>query len=148
MSVVRQRPEINLALGLSETTVFVEPVAGGWCVSSAYDETLMFLSGGQAESQARKLARCLAGIGQDTVVEIHDRNDVVVGTVLYPAGQTEMTVALLQRPVAPSPLIGRPQLARTSPQLPWSSHSDPDPADRRTAQFGAALRSRTGEEAA
>lgn len=81
MSFVRQRPENNLALAPSETTVLVEPVAGGWCVSSVYDETLMFLSGGQAELQARKLTRCLAGIGHDTVVEIRDRNDVLVDAV-------------------------------------------------------------------
>lgn len=148
MSFVRRRPEINLALALPETMVLVEPLAGGWCVSSAYDETLMFLSGGQAESQARKLARCFAGIGQDTVVEIHDRNDVVVGAVLYPSGRPGMTVSLLQRHITASSLIGRPQPARKSPQLPRPSHSDPDPAGRRTALCGTALRSRMGEKAA
>ncbi len=68
------------------TRISVAPVGGGWCVSC--DECgvdLMFLSGGRAESQARTLARCLAGLGQDALVEVHDRRNALAGVTRYVA---------------------------------------------------------------
>ena len=68
------------------TLILVEPVAGGWCVSCRGScEVLMFLSGGHAEAQARSLARCLALIGQDALVEIYDRQNDLAGLARYVA---------------------------------------------------------------
>jgi hypothetical protein len=69
----------------AEAVISVSPVAGGWCVSSPIEEGLMFLTGGHAEDQARTLGRCLASLGQSTLVEVHDREGAVAGSVTYPA---------------------------------------------------------------
>lgn len=69
----------------SEIRILVRPVSGGWCVTSDFEELLLFHSGAKAEFQARSLARCLSSLGRDTVVEVHDRRDVVVGSILYGA---------------------------------------------------------------
>jgi hypothetical protein len=45
----------------------------------------MFLTGVHAEDQARTLGRCLASLGQSTIVEVHDREGAVAGSVTYPA---------------------------------------------------------------
>lgn len=67
----------------AQARILVGPVCGGWCVTCDCDETLMFLSGGGAERQARSLARCLSSLGRDTVVEIHDLRGGLVGSILY-----------------------------------------------------------------
>lgn len=90
MSFVNPQPQEEAAgFEPPRTTILVEPAGCGWRVTSGWEEDLMFLSGGLAELQARRLARCLASIGQDTVVEIHDRHDLVVGAVLYAAGASK-----------------------------------------------------------
>lgn len=66
--------------------IVVMPVDGGWCMSCTCEEPLMFLSGGRAEAEARRLARCLADLGLSCDVEIHDRCDHVVGRTLYDLG--------------------------------------------------------------
>jgi hypothetical protein len=83
-------PEHRPALNARQTLILVEPVAGGWCVScrGAF-ESLVFLSGGRAETQARALARSLAVLGQGAVVEIHDRENGLAGAARYPARGTE-----------------------------------------------------------
>lgn len=69
----------------AEAVISVSPVAGGWCVSSPIEESLMFLTGGDAEDQARTLGRCLASLGQTAIVEVHDREGAVAGFATYPA---------------------------------------------------------------
>ena len=69
----------------AEAVISVSPVAGGWCVSSPHEEALMFLTGRRAEDQARALGRCLALLGQTAVVEVHDREGAIAGSVIYPA---------------------------------------------------------------
>jgi hypothetical protein len=68
------------------TLILVEPIGGGWCVSSrGACEAMVFLSGGRAEAEARLLARCLALVGHDVLVEIHDRTNRLAGRVSYSA---------------------------------------------------------------
>jgi hypothetical protein len=67
--------------------ISVSPVAGGWCVSSPIEESLMFLTGDHAEDQARALGRCLASLGQTAIVEVLDRDGDIAGSVTYPAGR-------------------------------------------------------------
>jgi len=63
--------------------IVVTPVGGGWCMSCTCEEPLMFLSGGHAEAEARRLAQCLARLGLSCDVEIHDRRDRLVGRMVY-----------------------------------------------------------------
>jgi len=63
--------------------IVVTPVSGGWCMSCTCEEPLMFLSGGHAEAEARRLAQCLARLGLSCDVEIHDRRDRLVGRMVY-----------------------------------------------------------------
>jgi hypothetical protein len=68
--------------------ILVEPVEGGWCVQFRDGcESLMFLSGGRAEDHARILAGCLAGCGQDVLVEFHDRHNALAGVVRFRGGR-------------------------------------------------------------
>ena len=80
-----ERRDESLEQGQScDCVIAVEPVEGGWCVTcGGCGESLMFLSGGRAEFQARVLARCLAGLCKDARVEIHDRQNVLAGAVRY-----------------------------------------------------------------
>jgi hypothetical protein len=48
----------------------------------------MFLSGGRAEHQAHALAQCLAELGYDAHVEIHDRTKALAGAFRYAAQWT------------------------------------------------------------
>ena len=66
-----------------DAVISVDPVAGGWCVSGAIEEDLMFLTGGHAEHQARTLGQRLAALGRTAIVEIHDRQGAIAGSVLY-----------------------------------------------------------------
>jgi hypothetical protein len=63
--------------------IVVAPVGGGWCMSCTCEEPLMFLSGGRAEAEARRLAQCLARLGLWCDVEVHDRRDRLVGRTVY-----------------------------------------------------------------
>ena len=72
--------------GGGEALISVSPVAGGWCVSSPIEESLMFLTGDHAEHQARALGRCLASLGRTAVVEVLNREGAIAGSVTYPAG--------------------------------------------------------------
>jgi hypothetical protein len=79
--------------------ISVDPVDGGWRVNGELcGEALMFLSGGRAEAQARALARRLASIGFDTLVEIHDRANTLAGVVRYPADRRHDRVSGCARP--------------------------------------------------
>ena len=69
----------------AEAVISVSPVAGGWCVSSPVEENLMFLTGDDAEDQARTLGRCLASLGQTAIVEVMNGEGGVAGFVTYPA---------------------------------------------------------------
>ena len=65
---------------MTDLTVEVSPVAGGWRVASAGLQDLMFLSGARAEEKARSLAACLARCGADVRLVVQDRRRQVVGT--------------------------------------------------------------------
>ena len=73
-------PELAESGETSEIRILVRPVSGGWCVTSDFEELLLFRSGAKAEFQAR------SSLGRDAVVEVHDSRDVVVGSILYGAG--------------------------------------------------------------
>lgn len=66
--------------------ISVDAVEGGWLVNGLEGcEDLLFLSGGRAEHQAHALAQCLAALGYDTRVEIHDRTNALAGDFRYAA---------------------------------------------------------------
>jgi hypothetical protein len=59
-------------------------VAGGWTVSNAFlGEALAFLSRQEAEQQAKTLAWHLTRLGFDSRVDLHDQDDVTVGTIWF-----------------------------------------------------------------
>ena len=69
---------------VQDNVISVTPVSGGWAVTSSLsDQPLMFLSGAQAETKARSLARVIAGAGGDAQVIVHDRRNVMIGAVRY-----------------------------------------------------------------
>ena len=64
--------------------ILVMPVSGGWSVHcSLTNNDLMFFSGARAEQAARSLGACLAGLGHDTRVAVHDRYSLLIGTAHY-----------------------------------------------------------------
>lgn len=63
--------------------IVVRPVAGGWCVDCEVAQGLMFLSGARAEEKAKSLAACLAGLGSDVLLSVHDRLGGLVATRRY-----------------------------------------------------------------
>jgi hypothetical protein len=87
MEVIAEGPRGEGLQGLGAALISVSPVAGGWCVSSPIEESLMFLTGDHAEHQARTLGRCLASLGRTAVVEVLNREGAVAGSVTYPAGE-------------------------------------------------------------
>ena len=67
--------------------VTVTPSPGGWTLDCpAAGEPLMFLSGRQAELKARSMARCLAELGEEVQVVVHDRSGRLAGTLGYRRG--------------------------------------------------------------
>lgn len=72
-----------------DALVKVRPVGAAWVVEGAEGlQPLLFLSGAKAEAQAHALAKCIAGVGGDARVAIHDRAEQLVGTVRYFADET------------------------------------------------------------
>lgn len=64
--------------------ISVIPVEGGWSVQCALTgEALLFLSGAKAEENARKLAACMTRLGYDARVAVHDRRNILVGTLRF-----------------------------------------------------------------
>jgi hypothetical protein len=64
--------------------ISVVPVEGGWSVQCALTgQSLLFLSGARAEENARSLATCIARLGYDTRVVVHDRRNVMIGSLRY-----------------------------------------------------------------
>lgn len=86
MDVASQGRRDNGLRSAGEALISVSPVAGGWCVSSPVEESLMFLTGDHAEHQARALGRCLASLGRTAVIEVRNREGAIAGSVTYPAG--------------------------------------------------------------
>jgi hypothetical protein len=69
-------------------TIRVHPVEGGWLVSCrAVGEPTAFLSAERAEASAAALAMCLAGLGRDARVLIHDHADQTIAAQWFPARQ-------------------------------------------------------------
>lgn len=69
---------------ISARKIEVGPAEGGWrlrCPVS--DLVLVFLSGAEAERQARQLARVLACQGETVQVLIRDRRNMVVGASMF-----------------------------------------------------------------
>jgi hypothetical protein len=67
-------------------TVEVAPIAGGWVViTTGPCVPLVFLSGGRAEQQARRLATCFASLGDDVRLAVRDLSNAIVGTFFYEA---------------------------------------------------------------
>jgi hypothetical protein len=64
--------------------ILVSPVPGGWSVDCPVtDNVLVFASGARAEQAARSLGACLAGLGHDIRVAVHDRHGALIGTAHY-----------------------------------------------------------------
>ena len=62
----------------------VRPAGHGWLVEAAAGvQPLLFHSGAKAEAQAHALAKCVAGVGHDARVLIHDRAEQIVGSTRY-----------------------------------------------------------------
>jgi hypothetical protein len=69
---------------LRDHVIKVTPVEGGWSVESALtSHPLLFFSGARAEAQARSLAEVVAKTGHDAQVVVHDRRNMLVGTVRF-----------------------------------------------------------------
>lgn len=56
-------------------------------------EPLMFPSGATAERAARRLAACLASLGDDVRVEIHDNRDTLVAHIRVFADSSAIDLA-------------------------------------------------------
>jgi hypothetical protein len=64
--------------------ISVVPVEGGWSVQCALTgQSLLFLSGARAEENARRLAACVARLGYDARVAVHDRRNALVATLRF-----------------------------------------------------------------
>jgi hypothetical protein len=69
---------------MREQLIEVTPVAGGWCVEAPGSlEPILFYSGACAEGAARRYALCIAALGGDVLVRIHDRQNLIVGDLHY-----------------------------------------------------------------
>jgi hypothetical protein len=67
-----------------EQLIEVSHVNGAWCLKAqGYLEPTLYLSGGPAEKAARRLARCLAELGCDARVHVHDKQNMLVGDHCY-----------------------------------------------------------------
>jgi hypothetical protein len=67
-----------------EQLVEVVHVNGAWCLKvHGFIEPTLYLSGGRAEHAARQLGRCLAALGCEARVHIHDKQNVLVGDHCY-----------------------------------------------------------------
>lgn len=57
---------------------------GAWWVTAAgLSEPTLFRSGGRAEQAARRLACCLAELGWDARVNVHDKHNALIGAFHY-----------------------------------------------------------------
>ena len=65
---------------MSEMTISVRPVEGGWTVQSDFGAPTHFLSGGRAEAHAQRLGRASWQTGAPALVLVHDRCGERVGT--------------------------------------------------------------------
>ena len=68
---------------LEDHLITVRAVQGGWRVALDDLTPVMFLSGGRAEHEARRLAGALNGLGRHAQVLIHDRTDALVAARRY-----------------------------------------------------------------
>ncbi len=57
---------------------------GAWWVrAQGWSEPTLFRSGGRAEQAARRLAFCLAELGWDARVNVHDKHNALIGAFHY-----------------------------------------------------------------
>lgn len=71
----------HLVRSPGDLRVTVRHEQGSWRVCGPDLEPLMFASGATAERAARRLAACLAHLGDDVRLEIHDRRDGLVAHI-------------------------------------------------------------------
>ena len=70
--------------------ISVTPVEGGWQVECALTgQPMMFLSDARAQEMAQALARCVASLGQDARVFVHDRSKALLATTRYFADEPQ-----------------------------------------------------------
>jgi hypothetical protein len=73
--------ELSMALQIS-----VSPVGDGWAVrSEAFDNAIIYPSGGKAEASARSLAQRYAQAGQEAEVRVYLRDGALAGRFLHHA---------------------------------------------------------------
>src|SRR5665213_1986976 len=78
---------------MNRVAVTVTPVQGGWSVLSPLSSgPLMFLSGDDAEEQARRIAKLAARLGWDAEVRLHHR-DGDISVQAYAAQSTATPMA-------------------------------------------------------
>jgi hypothetical protein len=65
---------------MSQTTISVIPVQGGWAVQPDDGEHTLFLKGGRAEAHAQKLGQASWQAGAPALVLVHDRSGELVGS--------------------------------------------------------------------
>ena len=71
-------------VAIFEQLIEVTPIPGGWCVEMCGRlEPILFLSGARAETAARRMAQCVAELGRDARIHVHDRQDLVIGDLHY-----------------------------------------------------------------
>lgn len=87
----------GVVLGELET-IRVQPVDGGWLLSCpSVGEPLAFLSGLDAESQAYALGACLAELGRDARVLVHDAAAGLSAARWFPARTRGRRLAAARR---------------------------------------------------
>lgn len=80
-------------------TIRVQPVGGGWLLSCpSVGEPLAFLSGLDAESQAYALGACLAALGRDARVLVHDKAAGLTAARWFPAKTRGRRLAAARKP--------------------------------------------------
>lgn len=79
---------------MDDVLFHVRPASQGWQVDcTGRVESLLFFSGAKAEAQAHALARCIASVGHDSRVLVHDRAQQVIGSTRYFATERQEEVA-------------------------------------------------------
>ena len=70
------------------TVISVTPQGAGWAVSCAdlFDNLILFQSGAQAETAARRLAERLSAVGVDCLLELRLRGGALAGRFVCPGG--------------------------------------------------------------
>lgn len=80
---------------MSDHVIRVRPADGGWQVESPLtDGPIQFSCGDAAQAKARALALCVAGMGLDVKVLVHDATEALWSTARYFADDPDGTEAI------------------------------------------------------